>query len=80
MAGQRERQLVALHAAAVVGDPNQAAAALLQRNLDGARAGIDGVLDQLLDHRGRALDHLSRRDAVDHALRQETNRHGSSSR
>ena len=80
VAGQRKRQLVAVHAAAVVGDPNEAAAALLQRNLDGARACIDGVLDQLLDHRCRPLDYLSRRDSIDHALRQETNSHGSTSR
>ena len=68
------------HAAAVVGDPDQAAPALLQRHLDGARARVDGVLDQLLDHGRRPLDHLSGRDAVDHALGQETNRHGSASR
>ena len=80
VAGQRQRQLVAAHAAAVVGDPDQPAAALLQRNLDGTRACVDGVLDQLLDHRRRPLDHLPRRDAVDHALRQETDRHGSDSR
>ena len=30
-----------------------------------ARAGIDRVLDQFLHGRGRTLDHLARRDAVD---------------
>ena len=54
VAGERERQLVADHAAAVVGDPDEPAAAFLQRDLDGACARVDGILDQLLDHGGPA--------------------------
>ena len=37
-----------------------------RRHLDARGAGIDGVLDQLLDRGGRALDHLAGGDAVDH--------------
>jgi hypothetical protein len=40
-------------------------AALLQRDGDLARAGVQRVLDQLLDDGGRPLDDLARGDAVD---------------
>ena len=65
----------AIHAAAVVGDRDQRAAAVVQRDLDAPRAGVDGVLDQLLDRRGRPLDHLAGGDAVDQIGRQEADRH-----
>ena len=32
-------------------------------------AGVDRVVDQLLDHRRRPLDHLARRDLIDHVRR-----------
>ena len=80
VAGERERQLVARHAAPVVGDTDEAAAALLQRHLDGPRARVDRVLDQLFDHRRRTLDYLAGGDPVDRALRQQTYRHGPASR
>ena len=38
---------------------------------DRGRAGVDRVVDQLLDHRRRALDHLPGRDLIDHVRRQD---------
>ena len=43
---------------------------------DAPGAGIDGVLDQLLDGARRALDHLAGGDAVDQVMRQAADRHG----
>ncbi len=61
----RQRQIGAGHAAAVVGDADQPPAAAVGEDLDPARAGVDRVLDQLLDHARRPLDHLAGGDAVD---------------
>ena len=67
MALDRQRQLLGRHAAAVVGHGDQRAAAPRSARCDARRAGIERVLDQLLDHRGRPLDHLAGSDPVDHA-------------
>ncbi len=60
-----EVQVVRRHAAAVIDHADQPAAAGLHGDLDGPGTGIDGVLDQLLHGRGRALDDFAGRDAVD---------------
>ena len=65
MALDREREVGGIHAAAVIGDADQAAAAARQHHLDLARAGVERILDQFLDDRRRALDHFARGDAVD---------------
>ena len=54
----------AIHAVPVVLDAHQALAAVLDGDGDAARAGVDGVLDQLLDDRGGPLDDLAGRDLV----------------
>ena len=64
----RQLEIVAGHAGAVVADANEPAAAAVGHDLDMVRAGVEGVLDQLLDHARRALDHLARGDAVDDAF------------
>ena len=61
----REGELVAIHAMAVIGDGNQRAAAVAQGDVDAARAGIERILDQLLHDRGRPLDDLAGGDLVD---------------
>ena len=43
---------------------DQRAAGLLELDGDVARAGVERVLDQLLDHRGGPLDHLAGGDLV----------------
>ena len=60
----RELQLLGAHADAVVDHGNEGAAAFLQGDGDAVRAGVDGVLDQLLHGARRTLDDLARGDAV----------------
>ena len=52
------------HAGPVVADPDEAAAAVLQIDLDAFRAGVQRVLDQLLDHGSGALDDLAGGDLI----------------
>ncbi len=70
MARQRERQFVALDAAAVVGDADQAGAAGLDLDRDRAGAGVEAVLDEFLDHRGGPLDDFASGNLVDQVRRQ----------
>src|SRR5690606_7385550 len=71
-----ERQLVGLDPAAVVGDADQPAAAVLDLDLDPARAGVERVLDELLDDGRGPLDDFTGGDLVDQLRRQDTNGHG----
>ena len=64
MPEHREFEVFRPHAHAVIADPDQAAPTLLDQHIDAARAGINGVLDQLLHRRSRALDHLTGSDLV----------------
>ena len=75
MALDREREIVTAHAGAVVGDADQPQAAARGCDIDAARTGIDGVLDQLLDDARGPLDDLTRGDAVDEIRRQLTYGH-----
>ena len=52
------------HAAAVVGDPKEGHAAVADLDGDFGGTGINGIFQQLLDHRGGALDHLAGGDQV----------------
>ena len=63
--------VVAVHASAVVGDPDEATPAGLDADRDRARSRVETVLDQFLDHGSRALDHLARGDAVDRPIVQD---------
>ena len=72
---QRERQLIALDAAAVVAHAAQSRAALFDLDLDAARAGIEAVLDQLLEHGRRALDDLAGGDLMDELFGKDADRH-----
>ena len=64
MAGQGQRKVVRRYTAAVVANPQQLDPALLDVHLDTTGAGVQAVLQQLLDHRGRAFDHLASGDLV----------------
>ena len=70
----RERQVGGGDAAAVVDDLDQLDAAALDRDADAGRAGVDGVLDQLLDDRDRALDHLAGGDLADGSFVEQAKR------
>ena len=61
----REVEVGARHALAVVADADEPAAAAVGQHLDAARAGIERILDELLDHARRPLHHLAGGDAVD---------------
>ena len=71
---EREVEVVAGHPRPVVGHADELAPRVLQLHGDGARAGVDGVFHQLLDHGGRALDDLARGDLVDELLGEATDR------
>ena len=67
-----------VHPFAVVLDANQLLAAELDGDGDAARAGVDRVLDQLLDDGRRALDDLAGGNLVGEVRRQAVNlAHGS---
>ena len=65
MAFHRQGKAVAVNAAAVVGDRDQAAAAVFHHHFDALGAGVDGVFHQLLHRRGGAFHDLAGGDAVD---------------
>jgi hypothetical protein len=62
---ESQRRIVARHAAAVVAHAHQTPAPAFDLDRDLRRAGVEGVFAQLLDHGGRALDHLAGGDLVD---------------
>ena len=64
------------HAAAVIGDADPPPPAAIGEDVDPARAGIDRVLDEFLDHARRALDHLAGGDAVDDLFWKLADGHG----
>ena len=59
----------------IVADRTRNAQPALDIHLDVARAGIEAVLDQLLDRRGRALDHLAGGDLIDELARENADGH-----
>ena len=65
MALEGQKSVVVGHAAAVVAHFDQRLTAVFKDDVDRGRARVDGVLHQLLDHRGRALDHFAGGDLVD---------------
>ena len=75
MALDREREIGAGHPLAVVGDADQPPPAAVGRDLDAGRAGVEGILDQLLHDARRTLHHLAGGDAVDDVLGELTDEH-----
>ena len=61
---ESQQGIVAQHAAAVIGDTDQAAAAALDINPEIGGSCIERVFEQLFDHRRRPLNHLSSRNFV----------------
>ena len=60
----RQPRVLSLHPLAIVLDADRLLAAELDGDGDAAGAGVERVLDQLLDDRGRPLDDLARGDLV----------------
>ena len=75
MACEGQWQIITREACAVVGDADEVQPATHQVNANLPRAGVDGVLHQLLDHRGRPLDDLTGGDLGGDILRQAPYRH-----
>jgi len=71
VAFQAEQCVVPGHAHAIVGHADQAAAAGRDLDGDAGWAGVDGVLDELLDDGGGSLDDLAGRDLVGDVVGQE---------
>ena len=67
---ERQRELISRDAGAVVADADRRLARATDVDADPACPGVERVLDQLLDHRGRALDHLASGDRVGDLRRQ----------
>ena len=65
MALHRQRGIVQRHAAAVIAHLDALLAAVLQQDIDRHRLRVDGVLDQLFDHRRGALDDFTGGDLID---------------
>ncbi len=77
MRGDRERKVIRLDAGAVVAHADQPRAAGFDIDLDAPSAGIEAVLDELLDDRRRPFDDLAGGDLVDELGGQLTDaRHG----
>ena len=74
---QGEDGVLPPHSGAVVGDPHEGQASLLDVDLDRAGSRVERVLHQLLDDGCRALDHLPGGDLVHEPRREYLDaRHG----
>jgi len=71
VAVEGEERVVAPHPAAVVADGDPPLATALELDLDRPRPGVESVLDELLEHRGGALDDLAGGDLADELIRQK---------
>ena len=59
MALQTQKRVGTVHAVAIVGDTDHAGATAKKLHGDAACPGVDGILDEFLDHGGRALHDLA---------------------
>mgnify|MGYP007106197413 CR=1 FL=1 len=71
-----EEGVVAVHAAAVVGDAEEFLAAVDGFDFDVGGPGVDGVFDEFLEGGGGALDDFAGRDLVDHMVGEDADRRG----
>ena len=68
MSRQRERQVLAAYAIAIIGDADQLDAAAGEVDVDLARSGIEAVLEDLFERRGGTVDHFAGGDLVDQLI------------
>src|SRR5262249_16801014 len=66
-----QQQVVRLDTAAVIDDAQEVDAALPDLDVEARGAGVDAVLEQLLQHAGGPLDDLARGDLCDDVLGQD---------
>ena len=70
---QAEQRVIPAHAKPIVRHADQTPAPRLNLHGDACGLGIQGILDQLLDHAGRTLHHFAGGNLVGNQLGQETN-------
>src|SRR5262249_6446318 len=68
---ERHRQIVLGDATAVVDDADLLDAPFSERDADLGRCRVQAVLEELLEHRGGAVDNLARRDLADQRIGQQ---------
>ena len=68
-----QQRVVAVHAAAVVGHPDQPPPARFHIHADARGPRVQGVFQQLLHHRRRTVHHLAGGNLVGHLVRQDAN-------
>jgi hypothetical protein len=76
VAGNRQFEIGAPHAAAIIGDADQALAAARSDNVDATRPGVERILDQFLHDAGGSLDNFAGGDPVDDVIGETTDAHG----
>ena len=69
---EAETRVIERHTLAVVDDLDEGAPGILDHELDLGGAGVDGVLQQLLDHGGGPLHHFAGRNLVRHRIGQQS--------
>jgi len=73
---QGQPRLLVAHPAPVVGDADQPTAAAVDLDLDPPGPGVQGVLAQLLHHRGGPFHHLAGGDLIGQRGRQDGDARG----
>ena len=72
MALERHTEFRRRHPEAIIADGDQRGASVSDIDSQMRCAGVQGVLDQFLDHRGRALNNFPRGDLIDQRIGQRT--------
>ena len=70
MAFEGQQRIVAVHPCAVVRDTDQPPPTALNLDPDAGCAGVERILQQLLDHRSRTVHDFARGDLVSHQVRE----------
>ncbi len=70
MALEGQQGIISVHSLAVVSDADQPAPASLDLDADAVCSGVQGVLQQFLDHRCRPVHHLAGGDLVGNLVRE----------
>ena len=68
---EREKSILAIHAGSVITDPEKDRSGTPDLDLERLRPGIETVLHQFLDHRGRTFHHLAGRHLTGHHVGQD---------
>jgi hypothetical protein len=75
MAFERERHFLRSQTRAIIAHADQTETGSLDIDLDAVRTGIERILVQFLDDRGRALDDLAGGDLINEIRRKDPDRH-----